>query len=384
MRWTKLTMKKQTFFVIAIFFFCSTAYAWVDSNLDAKTTALAQYLQASQDNRINVGVFRLTSTGPDVNPRTCIKQPIMQGHEAVNGHLWGYTTQIPKIIEEYNNGSTIVWISFNPWNPSADCTGDCHYNDKTGSPMTCRKPAGACRATWTGWLDLLAEDITTLNNAGIPVILRLPQEMDGNWFWWGKDNPAADYVEMYQDIVTYLRDTKGLHNILYSFSPDTPVTEAAWIEGPPLDGARYPGDAYVDIIGQSIYVGDYPTFEDTAIRFAELRRASEAHGKIWGVWEGAMDLHSINGNNPVTDNRGWTTYFDFILNNTDARKAAFINFWHASNTSYSRFTQRTDDSYVNFLTVQTDPQYSRFTWGYGKTCTGTRINGVVPKGGTIK
>jgi mannan endo-1,4-beta-mannosidase len=47
--------------------------------------------------------------------------------------------------------------------------------------------------------------------------------------------------------VKYLRDTKGVHNLLYAYSPSEVNDEAGFLE-------RYPGDEYVDVIGFDSYV----------------------------------------------------------------------------------------------------------------------------------
>ena len=46
--------------------------------------------------------------------------------------------------------------------------------------------------------------------------------------------------------VKYLRDTKGVHNLLYAFSPADVNTEAEYL-------LRYPGDEWVDIVGFDTY-----------------------------------------------------------------------------------------------------------------------------------
>ena len=48
--------------------------------------------------------------------------------------------------------------------------------------------------------------------------------------------------------VSYLRDVKGVHNILYAFSPAGITTETEFL-------SRYPGDEWVDVVGFDNYCG---------------------------------------------------------------------------------------------------------------------------------
>ncbi|MFD2940559.1 glycoside hydrolase family 26 protein [Flavobacterium notoginsengisoli] len=115
-------------------------------------------------------------------------------------------------------------------------------------------PGGTNNEWYKKKLDKVAKVILNLKGSNgelIPVIFRPFHEFDGSWFWWGADFCSADeYKKAYQFTVDYLKNTKGVHNILYAFSPDNSyITEANYL-------SRYPGDKYVDIIGMDNY-GDF-------------------------------------------------------------------------------------------------------------------------------
>lgn len=112
-------------------------------------------------------------------------------------------------------------------------------------------PGGANNAWYKTKLDKVASVLSNLKGSKgelIPIIFRPFHEFDGSWFWWGADFCSAeDYKAVYQFTVEYLRDTKGVHNILYAFSPDNSYsTSTNYL-------SRYPGDAYVDILGMDNY-----------------------------------------------------------------------------------------------------------------------------------
>ncbi|KAF2509289.1 beta-mannosidase [Flavobacterium zhairuonense] len=115
-------------------------------------------------------------------------------------------------------------------------------------------PGGTNNEWYKKKLDKVASVVSNLkgtNGELIPIIFRPFHEFDGSWFWWGANFSTADeYKKAYQFTVDYLKNTKGVHNILYAFSPDNSyTTQADYL-------SRYPGDNYVDIIGMDNY-GDF-------------------------------------------------------------------------------------------------------------------------------
>ncbi|HUS00247.1 MAG TPA: glycosyl hydrolase, partial [Chitinophagaceae bacterium] len=94
---------------------------------------------------------------------------------------------------------------------------------------------------------------STRGNDGklVPMIFRPYHEFDGDWFWWGRSHSTIDeFKSLWKFTVSYLRDSLGVHNFIYAFSPDNRFTdEATYLE-------RYPGDKWVDMVGVDNY-GDF-------------------------------------------------------------------------------------------------------------------------------
>lgn len=113
-------------------------------------------------------------------------------------------------------------------------------------------PGGEQHEKFKTWLDKFAGFVSDLKgNKGelIPVIFRPYHEHTGSWFWWGEDQTSVDeYVALWRFTVEYLRDEKGVHNILYAYSPDNQAGRefANYMK-------KYPGDDYVDILGMDDY-----------------------------------------------------------------------------------------------------------------------------------
>jgi mannan endo-1,4-beta-mannosidase len=116
-------------------------------------------------------------------------------------------------------------------------------------------PGGVNHEVYRNDLRTVARFFASLRDARdrlVPVIFRPFHECDGDWFWWGAPYCTPDeFKQLWRFTVTYLRDSLGVHNLLYAYSPD------AYFDTPEEYLARYPGDDFVDILG----VDDYRDFK---------------------------------------------------------------------------------------------------------------------------
>ncbi|NLG26079.1 MAG: beta-mannosidase [Clostridiales bacterium] len=95
-------------------------------------------------------------------------------------------------------------------------------------------------------IDAIAAQLRILADAGVPVIWRPLHEASGGWFWWGAKG-AKPCVALYRLLYDRLTRHHRLNNLLWAWSGQSPE----W----------YPGDEYVDLIGEDIYP---PEHEHTA------------------------------------------------------------------------------------------------------------------------
>lgn len=121
----------------------------------------------------------------------------------------------------------------------------------------------------------------------VPMIFRPFHENDGDWFWWGrKHTEQKDFVALWRFTVAYLRDSLGVHNFIYAFSPDARFkTEEAYLE-------RYPGDAYVDMLGMDNYGDMGRDRYDLPTAAKKLKIISDyaiAHGKLAAFTETGLE-----------------------------------------------------------------------------------------------
>ena len=180
-------------------------------------------------------------------------------------------------------------------------------------------------------LDKVASVISNLkdtNNKLIPIIFRPFHEFDGSWFWWGANYCSADeYKAVYQFTVDYLKNTKNVHNILYSFAPDNSYTNVnSYLN-------RYPGDAYVDVLGMDNY-GDLNNQGTTGATNAntKLKYLSDLaieKKKIAALTETG---YRVTSTTPAVSNWFSTYLYDAITNNNV--QIGFVMFWANGNGGY--------------------------------------------------
>lgn len=91
-------------------------------------------------------------------------------------------------------------------------------------------------------IDVIALQLLILQDAGVPVLWRPLHEASGGWFWWGASGPEA-YKQLYILLYDKLTNEYGLNNLIWLWNGQ----DAEW----------YPGDEYVDIIGEDLYPGEH-------------------------------------------------------------------------------------------------------------------------------
>lgn len=105
---------------------------------------------------------------------------------------------------------------------------------------------GAYNAQYNAYLDIIAEYALALQQENVPILFRPFHENSGGWFWWGTSTSVDSYRAIWRYMVNYLQ-AKGVHNMLYVYSPNGPIdSEDDYL-------SRFPGDAYVDVLGFDFY-----------------------------------------------------------------------------------------------------------------------------------
>ena len=139
---------------------------------------------------------------------------------------------------------------------------------------------------YTDYLDLIADYAKAVEGDGITILFRPLHENTGSWFWWGAafcDEQA--YINLYRYTVDYLKETKNVHNIIYVYGPGSEAANVSEYS------ARYPGDAYVDMIGYDLYHQN-PSQENEAGYLQSIKKQNTilrdfatAHNKLYAITE---------------------------------------------------------------------------------------------------
>ena len=244
------------------------------------------------------------------------------------------------IAEGYSRGGVIT-IS---WHFTNAVTGKSAW-DATPGTVAAILPGGAKNDLYKSWLDKVAAFMLALkgaNGEAIPVIFRPFHELNGSWFWWGKNLcTPAEIKQLYQFTETYLRDAKQVHNLLYAFNTDKFKDEEEWLE-------RFPGDEWVDVIGFDIYQRgkDNALFiKDLDNSLSTLEKLASAKNKIAALTE--------FGYGTLPDSTWWTNALLPAIGN---HKIAYALAWrNAGKSPQGRY-----EYYVPFKGEPSAPDFEKF------------------------
>ena len=191
-------------------------------------------------------------------------------------------------------------------------------------------PGGAEHEAYKARLDLLADFFKSLKKGflskhEIPIVFRPFHEHTGSWFWWGQPHcTPEEYKQLWQFTVKYLRDVKGVHNLLYCYSPDIFRDKEHYLE-------CYPGDDYVDILGIDDYHDVNPE-NDPAMLTKRLRMVvemAEERGKVAALTETGLEA--------IPEARWWTDHLlKYIKADPVASRIAWVLVWRNANNEHDR------------------------------------------------
>jgi mannan endo-1,4-beta-mannosidase len=166
------------------------------------------------------------------------KEPAVMGYDFMNYHRASIDggsglSQVEEAIAYWKRGGlvTFCWHWRDPSQETiAFYTKDTAFRIDLDNPET--------KARLLADIDSVALELRVLADAGVPVLWRPLHEASGGWFWWGASGPQP-FIDLWKLMVERLRDHHGLTNLIWVYNGQHPD----W----------YPGDAWVDIIGEDVY-----------------------------------------------------------------------------------------------------------------------------------
>jgi len=247
-----------------------------------------------------------------------------------------------RIREAYARGgvNTLSWHMGNP------LTGKNFY-DRTPAAQAIL-PGGKANLAYQRELDRFAafvRDLRDKNGVPIPIIFRPFHEHTGSWFWWGRGNCSEqEYVALWRFTVTYLRDEKHLHNLLYAYSPAKNLTgrEEDYLWG-------YPGDENVDVLGYDHYCQDV-TEALPGLRI--VMRLAHERGKIPAFTETGVPkgMSQAKPGNYYTER-----LLNPLKNDPLAKGIAYVMLWQNQNENHYWIPYGDHTLLADFKVMASDP-----------------------------
>lgn len=201
-------------------------------------------------------------------------------------------------------------------------------NTLTGNVMNNILPGGSYNEVYMAYLDMIADYASQVDGA---ILFRPFHENTGSWFWWGAALCDAEtYKNVYRYTVEYLRDVKGVHNLIWVYGPGGEASSVAEY------GERYPGNEYVDMVGFDMYNADpgennstwYNNFKN---ELAIVNTFAKENGKLIAVTETGVSTSTADtGHNQtalhITGN-GQPDWYNEMLNLIYESDASYYLLW---------------------------------------------------------
>lgn len=253
---------------------------------------------------------------------------------------WNSPSSYIKSGTDEENGNPRWWGGFYTRNSTFDIAAVMNGEDKEGKEYLDKD------------IEAIAEQLLRLQEADVPVLWRPLHEASGGWFWWGAKG-AEPYKKLYKYLYDKLTNEYGCHNLIWVWNGQNPD----W----------YPGDEYVDVIGEDLYLNKH-TYSASASKFSEILEYS-----------GGKKMIALSENGVVFD------IDNAVLSGT---KWAWFGTWNGSfivkNGAFSDEYTEADilkktyqSEYV--ITLDEMPDWSSYTGGNTETgvTTETPHNNVV-------
>lgn len=108
-------------------------------------------------------------------------------------------------------------------------------------------------------IDSIAFYLKQIAEEDVPILWRPLHEASGGWFWWGNYG-SEPFIKLWQTMYDRLVNHHEIHNLIWVWNGQN----ADW----------YPGDEYVDVIGEDIYPGNR-IYSSQSIKYNEASAYTE-------------------------------------------------------------------------------------------------------------
>jgi mannan endo-1,4-beta-mannosidase len=233
-----------------------------------------------------------------------------------------------QIVAHFKRGG-INTISWHAPNPSPIHTGNGKYNDTTGNPVQGILTNGSqTQANYNAMLDEVCAFLKNLQVDGqrTPILWRPLHEQHHSAFWWGlKHCSAQEFKDLWIYTFNYMVHLKGCDHLIWAVSPNKQTTKPGYL-------SRYPGDAYVDIIGVDFYTDfDLPAnVEQLRSALQVATKLAQARGKLAALTESGEAKGFENARKPDFFTRVWLNNFTHDRN---TNSLSYVLTWNSPQFS---------------------------------------------------
>ena len=159
-------------------------------------------------------------------------------------------------------------------------------------------------------IDSVVIGLEKLQETGVMIMFRPFHEMNGGWFWWGKQDR---YIELWKFTYHYIVNKKGLTNLLWCWSPDAGAGNIC---------KYFPGDEFVDIVGLDAYACNLVESTQTINAYREILK----YNKPFGFTECGCDQeYGLPPNTPIAEIYDYNNFLGWLKN--DFPEAVFFLVW---------------------------------------------------------
>lgn len=137
------------------------------------------------------------------------KYPALRGHDLI--HESNNEQEIELLIDWYKKGGIPTLM----WHWGAPTKGEGYEQSKMTIDISKCFLEGTAeyKAMWDD-LKRVADWLTILRDAKVPVLWRPMHEFDGKWFWYGKDG-GREFVQLWETMYNYFTEDRKLDNLIW-------------------------------------------------------------------------------------------------------------------------------------------------------------------------
>ena len=167
------------------------------------------------------------------------KYPAVRGHDLI--HERSNADEVKRLIDWWQKGGipTLMWH----WGAPTKGEGYEQSKMKIDIENCFKEGTEEYKAMWDD-LKRIADWLTVLRDAKVPVLWRPMHEFEGGWFWYGKGT-GEQFNKLWQTMFNYFTKDRKLNNLIW-------VLCHSDFPNPNFD----PGNQYYDIVGADTYKKD--------------------------------------------------------------------------------------------------------------------------------